>query len=122
MISSPMVYDCAFFAILREMLYDAFSPPSQSTVPGALENVFKLGFMASLLKTFWHSRHIGMFFASTLAIEQSRNVQKYCAATIDVMRCFNCARSLSRGRPPQAAVHNLSFRFVLKSPLPIYMM
>ncbi|KRX29837.1 hypothetical protein T05_4084 [Trichinella murrelli] len=26
-----MVYDCAFFAILSEIVYDAFSPPSQST-------------------------------------------------------------------------------------------
>ncbi|KRZ70351.1 hypothetical protein T10_9526 [Trichinella papuae] len=42
-ISSPMEYDSAFFAILREMLYDAFSPPSQSTIPGALKNDFKLG-------------------------------------------------------------------------------
>ncbi|KRX20479.1 hypothetical protein T05_1949, partial [Trichinella murrelli] len=38
-----MVYDCAFFAILSEIVYDAFSTPSQSTVPGALKNDLKLG-------------------------------------------------------------------------------
>ena len=37
MISSPMVYDFPFFAILREILYDAFSPPSLSVLPRALK-------------------------------------------------------------------------------------
>ncbi|KRZ00678.1 hypothetical protein T11_6036 [Trichinella zimbabwensis] len=31
------------------------------------------------------------------------------------------ARPLSRRRPPQAALHNLSFSFVLKSSLPIHL-